>query len=144
MKGKTAEPSTAKVDISSTAEEDEFWISFGQSSISETVGVLDERAKFMITTSASLLAADFAVLLLTSKVGPITVTPQFFFAVSALFFMISLFPRRYKINPWKPDETRETYQEVVEFKYRFHFVGFSMFFLSLVLVATSSFFAIPR
>ena len=128
-----------KVDISSSPEEDEFWITFGQSLISQTINVLDNRAHFMITTSASLLTIDFAILLVVSKIALLSVSPQFFFAVSALSFMISLFPRKYKINPWTPDETQSTYFRILNYKHRFHLIGFSMFFLALILIAISSF-----
>jgi len=131
---------TAKTEIPSSLEEDEFWISFGQSLISETINALDTRAQFMITTSASLLTVDFAVLLLASKIAALTVSPQFFLAISAFFFLLSLFPKQYNVNPWTPDKTRATYLKILNHKHRLHVIGFSMFFLALVLIAVSSFF----
>ena len=134
--------STPKAEIPSFPEEDEFWISFGQSLISETINAMDTRAQFMITTSASLLAADFAVLLLVSRIAAVTVSPQFFMAISAFFFLLSLFPKQYNVNPWTPDETKATYLKILNHKHRLHVIGFSMFFLALVLVAVSSFFIV--
>jgi len=128
-----------KVEVSPTPEEDEFWLSFGQSLISNTIDVLDNRAQFMVTTSASLLAVDFAILLIASKVALLTVSPQFFFASSALCFIASLIPRRYMVNPWVPDQTRSTYFKILDYKHRCHLVGFSLLFLGLFAVALSSF-----
>ena len=130
--------SKVKVEISSRPEEDEFWLSFGQSLISEAINILDNRARFMVTTSASLVTADFAIILITSKVTLLTISPQFFFAFSTLFFILSLIPRRYQVNPWLPDETKHTYIEIMNAKHRWHKIGFSLLFLGLLLVALSS------
>ena len=128
-----------KVEISSRPEEDEFWLSFGKSLISNTIDTLDNRAQFMITTSASLLTADFAILVIASKVALSTVSPQFFLASSALCFIVSLIPRRYPANPWVPDQTRFTYLKILNYKHRCHLVGFSLLFLGLIFVTLSSF-----
>ena len=129
-----------KVEISPTPEEDEFWKSFGQSLISGTISVLDSRAQFMITTSATLLTVDFAILLIASKVTTLTVGPQFFFAFSALCFMLSLFPRQYKVNPWQPDSTKSIHYKMLNIKRKCHIIGFVFFFFGLILVGLSSFF----
>ena len=132
----------AKVEVSPTPEEDEFWLSFGRSLISNSIDVLDNRAQFMVTTSAALTTVDFAILVIVSKVTILTVSPQFAFALSALCFILSLVPKRYQVNPWLPDETRSTYFEVLNAKHRWHLIGFSFLFLGLILVALSSLFAI--
>jgi hypothetical protein len=136
-KKKEAQNPIAKA--SSSPEEDEFWIAFGKSLVSKTINILDDRAKFMITTAASLLSVDFAVLVFTSKIAIMTVSPQFFFAISALLFILSLFPRKYGINPWTPDETKHTYDSMIKHKYYFHIAGFAFFFVALISVAFSSF-----
>ena len=139
MKKKGSEsPQEAEVEVSSSSEEDMFWVRFGKTLVSQSIDILDERAKFMITTAASLLAVDFAVLVFASKIGTINVSPQFFFALSALFFIVSLFPRSYTVNPWTPDKTKATYSLMLKHKYRFHLVGFLFFFMALILVAASS------
>ena len=132
-------PQTNQATIPKCAEEDEFWISYGQSLVSQTIDTLDDRAKFMITTSASLLVADFAVLLIMSRFALIFVSPQFFFAFSALFFIFSLFPRQFLVNPWTPDDTKNTYRSLASTKFQFHKIGFLFFFVALLLVALSSF-----
>lgn len=132
-------PRVAKVELSSTPEEDEFWLTFGQSLISGAISVLDNRAQFMITTSASLLTVDFAILIIASRVTALTVSPQFFFAFSALCFMLSLFPRQYKVNPWKPDSTKLIYYKMLNTKRKCHIIGFILFFTGLILVGLSSF-----
>ncbi len=129
-----------KVEISTTPEEDEFWKSFAQSLISSTVNVLDRRAQFMITTSATLLTADFALLFIASKVITLTVGSQFFFAFSVLCFMLSLFPRRYRVNPWQPDSTKSVHYKMLNAKRNCHTIGFVFFFLGLIFVGLSSFF----
>ena len=136
-------PSDApKVEVSPTPEEDEFWLSFGKSLISNSIDVLDNRAQFMVTTSASLIAIDFAILVITSNVGIFMVSPQFAFAFSALCFILSVVPRRYQVNPWLPVATKYAYFKILNSKHKWHLVGFSFFFFGLVLVAFSSFFAI--
>ena len=110
--------------------------------ISNSIDVLDNRAQFMVTTSASLIAVDFAILVIASKVAILTVSPQLVFAFSALCFILSVVPRRYQVNPWLPDETRSTYFTVLNAKHKWHLIGFSLFFFGLILVALSSFFAI--
>jgi hypothetical protein len=124
--------------IPKSVEEDKYWISFGQTMINQTFEILDDRAKFMITTCASLLVADFAVLVITANIGIFSMSPQFFFAISSLFFMISLFPRKRTINPWTPDETKGLYEELTNTKYKYHKAGFLFFFLALVSIAFSS------
>ena len=133
---------TARVEVSTTPEEDGFWLTFGQSLISSTIDVLDGRVQFMITTSASLLTVDFAISLITSKVTTLTVSPQFFFAFSALCFMLSLFPKRYKVDPWQPDSTRSIHYKMLNIKSGYHTIGFILFFVGLVLVGLSSFLAV--
>lgn len=128
---------SVKVEKSSNPEEDDFWVSFGKSLISDTIGVLDGRAQFMITTAASLLVVDFAALLFTSKIALAKISPQFFFAVSALAFVYSLFPRGYEVNPWTPDKTKNTYGAIVSHKQRAHVYGFFLFFIALILVAVT-------
>lgn len=135
MKRPTKRP---RVEISSSSEEDEFWILFGKSLITSTIDVLDDRAKFMIRTSASLLVVDFAVLLIALKATILTISPQFFFALSVLCFVVSLFPKRYQTNPWTPDETKSIYFRMLNYKRRGHLVGFLSFFLGLILVALTS------
>lgn len=132
----------AKVEVSSNPEEDEFWLTIGKSLISNAIKGLDSRAQFMITTSASLLTVDFAILLFTSKVTTLTISPQFFFAFSALCFIVSLFPKQYKVNPWQPDSTKLAYYKMLNVKRKYHIVGFVLFFLGLVLVGLSSFFVV--
>jgi len=127
-----------KIQVSSSEEEDRFWLSLGQTLISDTVNVLDNRAQFMITTVASLLLIDFGILVLSTKTVILMVAPQFFFALSALSFVLSLYPKRYKVNPWTPDETRHTYHEILKNKHWKHYLGFSLFFVGLILVAVSS------
>jgi len=127
-----------RAETSSNPEEDKFWISIGQSLVSHTIDVLDTRAQFMITTSASLLVVDFAALLITSKIALLKVSPQFLFAVSALSFMYSLFPKQFAVNPWTPDETKLTYGKIIHRKHRAHVLGFCLFFIGLVLVAITS------
>jgi hypothetical protein len=125
--------------IPKSPEEDEFWVSHGQSLINKTLDNLDDRAKFMITTCASLMVADFAILSLTSLNSIISISPQFFFSISALCFMISLFPQKYVINAWVPDQTKEAYKSVTKKKYKYHKFGFALFFIALLLVAFTSF-----
>lgn len=135
--------SVVKVEVSSTPEEDEFWLTFGQSLISGTINVLDSRAQFMITTSASLLTVDFAILLIASKVTTLTVSPQFFFAFSVLCFTLSFFPKQYKVNPWQPDLTKSIYYKMLNTKRKCHIIGFIFFFFGLILVSLSPFFVAP-
>jgi len=138
MSEEASDSKVPKVEVSSSPEEDKFWIKFGSKLVSKSINVLDDRAKFMITTAASLLAIDFAVLVFKSRATAINVSPQFFFALSTLFFIISLFPRHYLVNPWTPDETKTLYREILDHKYNFHKIGFAFFFIALILVALTS------
>jgi len=135
-----SESSEPRVQISSISEEDEFWLCFAKSLISKVIDGLDDRAQFMVTTSASLLVADFAILVIAAKESVLKVSPQFFLALSALSFIASLFPRKYTVNPWLPDNTKQTYSEILNHKIRYHLIGFSMFFIALILIALSALF----
>jgi len=138
-----AKPSTVKkVEVALNPEEDEFWLSFGKSLISGSIDILDNRAQFMIRTSASLIAVDFAILVIASKVALLTVSPQFLFAFSVFCFTRSLVPIRYQVNPWLPDETKSTHLKILNAKHKWHLRGFSSFLLGLILVALSSFLTI--
>ena len=48
------------VKISQTAESDLFWIEYGRKTLTETIEVMDERLKFMVTTCSSLIIIDFS------------------------------------------------------------------------------------
>lgn len=127
-----------RVELSSSPEEDEYWITFAKSLISDTIKTFDNRAQFMITTGASLLTADFAVLLVSSNFSLITIFPQLFFVLSVFSFILSLFPRQYRTNPWKPDSTKLMYYRLLDNKRKWHLFGFSCFFVGLISITMSS------
>jgi hypothetical protein len=127
-----------KIGVSARQEEDSYWLNFGKTLISNTIKTFDERAQFMITTCASLITADFAILSFTSKFNILTISPQFFFSLSALCFISSLFPKKYVINPWQPNLVKARYNEIIGKKSTRHIIGFGLFFIGLIAIAISS------
>lgn len=67
--------------------DEEMWLEYGKKLMTDSIGGLDERAKFMITTCATLIVVQFG-LSFAFKITPFsfTLTPQFFLVISAAFF----------------------------------------------------------
>jgi hypothetical protein len=120
-------------------EIDEFWMKFGHEIVSKQLEGLDERAKFMITTCAGLIVIDFGLLFAFSTPSlSLRVVPQFFFAISALFFSFSYFPRGQEIQFEAPDEIKNAYTTLTNAKIQWHRYGFTLFFIGLLAMAITS------
>jgi hypothetical protein len=113
-----------------------FWIEYGKGIVNNTLNQLDERAKNMITVCASLIVVNFG-LLLAFEVNPlsINVTPQFFFALSAAFFVLSYFPRKKEFHLDSPTSIEDSYADWTKWKLKWHYIGFGFFIAGLFAVA---------
>jgi hypothetical protein len=128
-----------KVENSSTPDLDLFWIKFGKKTLKDATVALDERAKFMLTTCASLIVVNFG-LLLAFKVQSLSfkVAPQFFLAVSAALFATSFFPVTRPINLQSPDSIESAYNIWIKWKSRWNRYGFILFIIGLMTMAITS------
>jgi hypothetical protein len=128
-----------RIKISPNPEVNNFWKDQGQKIIGSSLDVLDERAKFMITTCASLIIIDFG-LLLAFKIQsiPINVTPQLFFAISAAFFVISYSPVNKRFNLLSPKSIENAYHSWMKWKLLWHYGGFALFLAGLLAFAIIS------
>lgn len=76
-------------------------------------------------------------LLLVFEVTPvsISVTPQFFFAVSAAFFVVSYFPIEKKFHLDVPKSVEASYTSWTRWKLIWHSLGFGFFIAGLFAIA---------
>ncbi len=127
------EESEVRVEVSPTPEEDIFWMQFGKDSVKDTIEVLDERAKYMITTCASLIVIHFG-LLLAFKVQGISfkVSPEFFLVVASALFAVSLYPIAGHIEMQSPDSVKSAYDTWIKWKLWGHRIGFGFFIAGLL------------
>ena len=128
-----------QVEESLTPETDTFWTEFGQQTIKDVTSSLDERAKFMITTCASLIVVNFGLLLAFEVQSfSIRVAPQFFFAISAGLFAVSFFPVTRKINLQSPDSIENSYDIWMKWKLNWNRAGFCMLIVGLLAMAVTT------
>jgi hypothetical protein len=70
---------------------DEMWLEFGKKLVTDTIGGVDDRAKFMLTTCATLIVVQFGLsFAFQIQAYSLILTPQFFLVISAAFFATSL------------------------------------------------------
>jgi hypothetical protein len=123
----------------SPEEINKFWMSYGAEFVKGSIQTLDERAKFMITTCASLIAVNFGlVLAFSAQSSLIKVSPQFFLAISALFFALSFSPKLEKLNLASPGSIERVYNISMEWRLKLHYVGFGFFIAGLFAAAITS------
>lgn len=114
----------------------QFWRGYGKGIINNTLSQLDERAKNMITVCASLIVVNFGLLLVFGiRPVSISVTPQFFFAVSAAFFVVSYFPIKKEFHLDAPESVEASYTSWMSWKLRWHYFGFVSFIAGLFAIA---------
>ena len=135
---------TPEIGGSMSDKEKEFWRGFRESLISDSLPILDERAKWMVTTTAVMTIADSTLTQVLSRITIVNIMPSTFFALSTFFFILSLFPRKYETTPGELKNLQETYVEMVNRKLRFHRLAFTLFFLGLVFVVISALFPTPN
>jgi hypothetical protein len=123
----------------SPEETNKFWKSYGTEFVKGSIQSLDDRAKFMITTCASLITVNFGLMLAFSAQSTlIKVSPQFFLAISALFFALSLSPKLEKLNLASPGSIERVYNKGMKWRLKLHYVGFGFFIAGLFAVAITS------
>lgn len=123
----------------SPEETNKFWKSYGTEFVKGSIQSLDDRAKFMITTCASLITVNFGLLLaFPAQSTIIKVSPQFFLAISALFFALSLSPKLEKLNLASPGSIERVYNKSMKWRLKLHYIGFGFFVAGLFAVAITS------
>ncbi len=126
-----------KAKFSSNPDVDKFWLEYGKETIKTTLGAMDERAKYMITTCASLIVINFGLLLAFPSQN-IQITPQFFFVVSAAFFAISYFPLKKDFSLFLLKSVKKAYQSWLRWKLIWHYGGFGLFVAGLLALAIAN------
>jgi hypothetical protein len=120
---------------------DEIYAEYGKKLLTETAGGLDERAKFMITTCATLVVVQFG-LSFVFNVEPFsfTLTPQFFLVISAAFFAKSLYyVGRTTVDLQSSESLHRYYMKTTRSKYRWHSLGLSFFIVGMLVFAIITF-----
>lgn len=110
-----------------------FWLEYNQKTITDSLGTLDERAKFLITTCASLIVIHFGIVI-GFGISEISfkITPEAFFIIAASFFSISYFPIKKKIEYQNTEFIEQAYSEWLYYKYKWHKLGFIFFIFGLI------------
>jgi hypothetical protein len=135
---KAPEDNVIESQIALTPEVDKFWIDYGHKMLSTTLGDMDERAKYMITTCASLIVIHFGLLLAFKVQGAsFKIAPEFFFVVAAAIFVLSYFPTRIDIDLQSPASIRFAHKLWFTRKLKCHRYGFILFIIGLLAMASS-------
>ena len=120
-----------------------FWNTWSQDIIKKILSDLDSRAKYMITTSATLLAVNFGILLVLKFTSvSIVIGPPFFFLLSAAFFVTSFFPVTREINIQAPYESHKAFERWRQWKIKWQKLGFIFFLIGLGVMAVAAAFHI--
>lgn len=135
---KTDETNSIQAGISPTPEIDSMWIEYGKKLITSNIEGLNDRARFMITTCASLIVIQFG-LSLAFKIQPFSfkLTPQFFLVISAALFAKSLYrigSAKY-FNLQSTDSIKDYYQNSTTSIYIWHVLGLLFFIAGLLAIA---------
>jgi hypothetical protein len=110
----------------------------------DSVEKFDERAKFMITTCATLIVVNFGLLLAFPVQGiSFEIAPPLFFAIAAGVFALSYFPVGPRINLLVPDSVSRVHHIIYSYKLRYHYIGLGLFICGLVLLGIFNMIAIP-
>jgi hypothetical protein len=127
------------VEISPDPVGDNFWMEFGKDTVKETVTGMDEKAKYMITTCASLIVIHFGLLLgLEVHDLSVKVTPEFFFVIAAALFAFSLYPIARSINLQSPDSIKNAYDIWIKWRLLGHRIAFGFFIAGLLALAITA------
>jgi hypothetical protein len=93
----------------------------------------------MISTCSALVAVHFGLLVaLALPSWSFKVVPEFFFAVSMIFFAASYFAREKTFGPDAPDEIRAAHYDWLKAKATWHKWGFALFFCGLLAMAITT------
>jgi hypothetical protein len=133
-----SDSNVAHVAVSASPEIDSMWIEYGKKLVTDTIGGLDDRAKFMITTCATLIVIQLGLsFAFKVQAYSLVLTPQFFLVISAAFFAMSLHqPSRTRaINLQSPNSIQTLYIQMTMKKSRWHLLGFSFFIAGLLAFA---------
>jgi hypothetical protein len=75
-----------------------FWLDYGLKTITDSLMTLDERAKYLITTCASLIVIHFGIIVgFGLSEMSFRITPEGFFVIAISLFSISYFPKKKEI-----------------------------------------------
>src|SRR5688572_23410248 len=98
-----------------------FWLDYGLRTITDSLQTLDERAKYLITTCASLVVIHFGILI-GFGISDISfkITPEAFFIIAISLFSISYFPKKKEIPYYDPILIEQLYREWLNHKYKWH------------------------
>jgi hypothetical protein len=130
-----SEDGIRSIRMSPTPESDRFWTEMALKRVDQTLDSLDKRAEFMLTTIAALIAINFGILhAFDIPFFSVNVAPQFLLATSAIFFVLSHFPKVKVFFAESPDDVKEKYTEGVTDRYKWHSWGYSLFVLGLFAV----------
>jgi hypothetical protein len=127
----------------SPEEINKFWKSYGTEFVKGSIQSLDDRAKFMITTCASLITVNFGLTLaftaeFLDQSILVKVSSQFFLAISALIFALSISPKLEKLNLASPASIERVYNKSMEWKLKLHYFGFGFFIAALFAIAIAT------
>jgi len=129
----------AKEEDELSPEEEAIWKEYGKTTIYGTLSRMDERAKYMITTCASLIVIHFG-LLLGFKIQDISIkiTPEFFFVIAAGAFALSLFPHSTRILLHSGATVKKAYHSSLRWRIKTHYIGFVFFIAGLLAMAITA------
>lgn len=133
------------VNLSPMAWRDGILIEMGRKWMENTISVLDKRAEYMVTTIVGLIAVNFGIIVAfdISNIA-IKLVPNAFLSISALFLVLSHFPKTSVVHLDDADEIQKAYEENVGRKYELQKWGYTFFIVALMAIAiTASFSLLP-
>lgn len=132
-----------EISFSENQDSDKFWKQWGKDSINTSLGKLDDRAQFMITTCAGLIVADFGLNAYLNIFDVLSVIPQFLFVLSTLFFAASYFPRSQLFHFDRPETLKKNYDDSFSWKIKWQYAGYAVFLIGLIFIIISYMVKIP-
>jgi len=120
-------------------ELESFWKAYYKTAINDSLSKLDERARYLITTCASLIVIHFG-LIIGFKIENISIkiAPEFFFVIAAAAFAFSLFPLSRSIFYQSPASIQEAFTSSLRWRTRGQYVGFGFFIAGLLAMAITA------
>lgn len=104
--------------------------------------VIESYAKMMITVLVYLLPVYFSAISFISNILGKTLTSIYvsiivvaLLIISLIPFTLTIFPKKWRINPEDLSDIRELREEIVKRKYKYSLAGFILFLIGLILMA---------
>jgi hypothetical protein len=135
---KISDDDVIKGKVSQSPDLDKYWIQFGKDHLKNSLSVLDDRAKSMLSINPFLILGITGVLKLTESLSVLSLAPLLPLAISIIFFTLSTFPLKGKIGFDDPLLNKTTFYYWQKWKLRWQYAGYGAFIIGLFSLALTA------